>query len=166
MDEKNKGPETTLRLKKILNAPREKVFRAWTEAEALKTWFAPSDDHSALSAEVDLRVGGKYAITLRSPKGEVSRAVGTYREIRPPEKLVFTWSWEGEDLGETLVTIEFLDRGGSTELVLTHEFLLTKEWYDKHAYGWNGCLDSLAKETGVLIVRREQRKHLAVPGPR
>ena len=149
--EKSNGAETTLRIKKILKAPREKVFQAWTDPEALKTCFSPTDGHSTLSVDVDLAIGGKYSITLRSPEGKVSRAAGIYREIRPPEKLVFTWSWEGEDLGETLVTIDFHDLEGSTEVVLTHEFLPTKEWRDKHYFGWNGCLSSLEKKLRFLL---------------
>jgi len=72
-------------------------------------------------------------------------AYGTYREILPPEKLVYTWSWEGQDPMETLVTVEFREVGDSTEVELTHERFPNAEERDKHNEGWVGCLDQLSK---------------------
>ena len=141
----NPTTETSLQIKRTFAAPREKVFQAWTEPKALQQWFNPSAEVSTSTAEVDLRVGGKYRLVMKSQTGELYIAIGTYREVRFPEKLVFTWTFEGSDLGETLVTLEFHDRGGSTELTLTHEFFPKKEERDKHTMGWNGCLDHLAK---------------------
>lgn len=81
-----------------------------------------------------------------APGWDVFYLVGTYREVRPPEKLVYTWSWEGQpDFGETLVTVEFRDLGSSTEVVLTHEFFPNEEARQNHDKGWNSCLDRLAK---------------------
>ncbi len=137
----------TLDLTRTFDTPREEVFRAWTEPEALKQWFAPSDAFSTPVAEVDLRVGGNYRIGMKPPdKDDLYIVGGTYQEIQPPEKLVFTLSWEqGVDVGETLVTVEFRDLGDSTEVVLSHERFPTEESRDKHAEGWNGCLERLAK---------------------
>jgi uncharacterized protein YndB with AHSA1/START domain len=137
--------ETRLQLSRTFAAKRESVFRAWTEPEALKQWFVPSEEVSTQAAEVDLRVGGKYRLVMKSSTGELYIAVGTYREIRFPEKLVFTWSFEGTDMGETLVSLEFHERGSSTELVLTHELFPNQEQRDRHLMGWNGCLDHLTK---------------------
>ncbi len=137
--------ETTLRLTRTLTAPREKVFKAWTEPAALKKWFAPGDDYATPMAEVELRVGGRYRIQIRSPHGKLHTVVGVYREVKPPERLVFTWSWQegGMDVGETLVTVELRDQGKTTELILTHEQFPTVETRDEHAKGWAGCLDRL-----------------------
>lgn len=143
---KNPSIETTLQLKQTFAAPREKVFRAWTDSEELKKWFAPSDEYSTLITEVDLRVGGRYHLGMKPPHKDVIYIVGgTYREVRPPEKLVYTWSWEGAeiDIGETLVTVEFRDLGGLTEVVLTHEFFPTEKARQDHEKGWGGCLDRL-----------------------
>ena len=136
---------TRLRITRTFPAPRERVFRAWTDPAALKKWFAPGDDYATPIAEVDLRVGGRYRIQMRSPKGNLHTVAGVYREVTPPEKLVFTWSWQegGMDVGETLVTVEFRDRGNSTELILTHERFPTAETRDEHRKGWTGCLDRL-----------------------
>lgn len=138
--------ETTLHLRRTFAAPREKVFRAWTDPEELKKWWGPPG-HSTPTAEVDLRVGGKYRLGMRKlPAGDLFYLVGTYREVRPPAKLVYTWAWEAEpELGETLVTVEFLDRGDSTEVVLTHELFPNEKVRGDHHQGWTGCLDRLAQ---------------------
>jgi len=141
-----KAAEATLRLTRTLAAPRERVFRAWTEPEELRRWFGP-DGYATPSAEVDLRVGGKYRLGMRKlPDGEVFYLVGTFREVRPPERLVYTWVWEGSpEMGETLITVEFRTRGKVTEVRLTHELFPTAKVRDDHEKGWGSCLDKLAK---------------------
>ncbi len=135
----------TLRLTRVFAAPREKVFRAWTSAEALKQWWGPPD-HGTASAEVDLRAGGRYRLGMRKlPDGAIFYLSGAYREVKAPEKLIYTWRWEAEpEYGETLVTVEFRDRGTSTEVVLTHELFPTEAMREQHGQGWSGCLDRLA----------------------
>ena len=145
--------ETTLRISRTLAAPRELVFKAWTTPDYLKRWWGVGADYSTPIAEVDLRVGGKYRLGMQSPDSDQPFVVGgTYREVRQPEKLVYTWTWEhhGEDKdpdftpAETLVTVEFRDLGGRTEVVLTHEFFPDVNMRDEHSHGWTGCLDRLA----------------------
>ena len=114
--------ETTLRVTKTIAAPRDLVFKAWTEPERLKQWWGVEANFSAPIAEVDLRVGGKYRLGMLAPGESAPYVVGgVFQEVRPPEKLVYTWKWEHSDgsvpdsmLGsqETLVTVEFLDKGG------------------------------------------------------
>jgi uncharacterized protein YndB with AHSA1/START domain len=145
MEKPNPTVDTALQIKRTFAAPREKVFRAWTDPEALKKWCAPSDEFSVPTAEVDLRVGGKYRIAMKAPDGNLYVAIGTYREILSPRKLVFTWTWEGSDMPDTLVTLDFHERGSATELVLTHEFFPNVEQRDKHQHGWTGCLNRLGK---------------------
>jgi len=134
-----------LRLERTFAAPRERVFRAWTDAAELSRWFAPTDEHTTKVIELEIRVGGRYRVEMHAPSGNVHTVTGIFREIDPPERLVFTWAWEGKDMGETLVTLEFQDRGGSTDLVLTHELFPTQELRDEHNRGWDGCLTRLAK---------------------
>ena len=144
----------TLNISRTFQANREKVFQAWTTATALKQWFGPTDGFTVPSAEVDLRVGGKYRIQMKAPDGEMHTVGGVYREVAAPEKLVFTWAWEegggcgdsgNEQPVETLVTVEFREKGQSTEVLLTHELFPTTESRDKHDEGWSGCLNRLAK---------------------
>ena len=156
------GTETSLTIKPTLAAPRDLVFRAWNEPEKLIRWWGAGPDFSTPIAEVDLRVGGKYRLGMKAPDQEEPYiVVGTYREVRPPERLVYTWAWEqhgsggvtgtaGEgapDLGpgETLVTVEFHDVGGKTELVLTHAFFPDQNMKDEHNQGWEGVLTQLAR---------------------
>jgi uncharacterized protein YndB with AHSA1/START domain len=136
----------SLRLTRVFRAPRSVVFRAWTEVEQLKRWFCPNE-HWGLEVEVDPQVGGTLRVVMKDRDANHDHVVrGTFREVRPPERLVFTWRW-GDQPGfpETLVTVEFHDRGQETEVVLTHEALPTAESRDRHTHGWNGCLDRLAK---------------------
>jgi len=81
---------------------------------------------------------------MKPPDGDVFYLGGVFREIRPPERLVYTWQWEGEP-GETLVTVEFRDLGSRTEVVLTHERFPDAEAVARHTDGWNGCLIRLAE---------------------
>jgi uncharacterized protein YndB with AHSA1/START domain len=134
----------TLYLERTFAAPRQRVFRARTDPAELSRWFAPSDEHTTKVIMLDVRVGGGYRVEMHSPKGTVHTAMGSFREVQPPERLVFTWTWEGKDMGETLVTLEFQDRAGSTHLVLSHELFPTQELRDEHSRGWDGCLSRLA----------------------
>ncbi|MDH3458647.1 MAG: SRPBCC domain-containing protein, partial [Gemmatimonadota bacterium] len=92
-----------------------------------------------------LKVGGRYRLAMRSAEGKSHTAVGTYREIVRPTRLVYTWSWEegGSNTEETLVTVEFNAVGGATEVVLTHERFATAESRDDHLRGWTSCVDRL-----------------------
>jgi uncharacterized protein YndB with AHSA1/START domain len=139
------GTENAISFQRTYAAPRERVFQAWTDPEALKQWFGPHDDYKIPTVEVDVRVGGKYRFVLVSPDGNNNTVVGTYKEIQPNEKLVFTFTWEegGMDIGETLVTVEFRDKGNQTEVSLTHELLPTEEARQAHSEGWTGTLTRL-----------------------
>ena len=156
------GTETTLSITRTLSAPRELVFRAWTDPDMLRQWWGMSADYSTPIAEVDLRVGGKYRLGMQAPDHQHPFVVGgTFREVSPPEKLVYTWVWEhfGEDDAsgsaeeagsppdavETVVTVEFRDLQGSTEIVLTHQNFADRNMRDEHSQGWNGALDQLAQ---------------------
>jgi uncharacterized protein YndB with AHSA1/START domain len=138
--------DTSLRLSRIIQADRETVFRAWTEPEHLKRWSCPEGLQVA-DVQVDLRVGGKYRLRMEGPEGRFHTAVGVYREIERPKRLVYTWDWLEEDhkTGETLVTVEFNELDGSTEVVLTHELFPSSEAKQGHADGWTSCLNRLER---------------------
>ena len=137
---------TTLEIRRVIPAVRERVFDAWTQAKELDRWSAPPP--MTPRAEVDLRVGGSYRIVMRGPDGVDRRVAGVYRVIDRPSKLAYTWSWEESPMPDSLVTIEFLDRGKSTEVVLRHEGLADSESRARHEHGWMGCLDNLVALMG------------------
>jgi uncharacterized protein YndB with AHSA1/START domain len=122
----------------------DRVFAAWTDASQLSQWFGPTDEHTAI-AEVDLRVGGNYRIAIHHVSGNVHTVIGTYQLIDPPKKLAFTWNWEGSTAPDTLVTIDLIPQGSSTEVKVTHEKFLDTESRDKHNQGWTGGLNRLER---------------------
>ena len=136
--------EATLILRRTISAPRDRVFDAWTSPELMRQWFCPNEKFSVAIAEVDLTTGGKFRIGMRNPDRQVRIATGMYREIRKPERLVFTWSWEHDPM-DTLITLTFHDLGNATEIVLKHELLPTPKHREDHAHGWEGCLGHLEK---------------------
>ena len=137
--------ENTLYLRRRFDAPRDRVYAAWTQAEALAQWFVPCSTEVEVE-ELDVRVGGRYRIRMRDENG-THVATGIYREVRAQERLVFTWEWAegGMDIGQTLVTLEFRARGAATELVFIHERFPTTAARDEHEQGWTECLDALAE---------------------
>lgn len=136
----------SLRLTRLIRADREAVFRAWTEPAVMREWFCP-EGGTVEAAESDLKVGGRYRITMRMPD-RISVATGVYREIDPPRRLVFTWRWEegeGPKEGETLVTVELAERGEDTLLELIHEGFATADARDGHEQGWSSALNRLER---------------------
>jgi glutathione S-transferase len=106
--------------------------------------------------EIDPRVGGRYRLTMLHRTGEASTVNGTYEEIAPPDRIVFTWKWETEPMGalpETLVTVTFAERqgeqGAETEVQLLHSGFPAPEARQAHDAGWQGCLNKLADLTDV-----------------
>ena len=140
-------PDASLTLRRTIRAPRQRVFRLWTEPNELVKWFnAPG--HGLANAEIDLRVGGKYRLGMRKlPDGEPFYVSGEYRELDPPSRIAFTWSWEmPEDAKNTLVTIDLIEVPGGTEVRLTHALFANQKQVESHTVGWTAILDSLAEQ--------------------
>src|SRR5579863_9006416 len=134
---------TGLVLRRTFDAPRERLFEAWTTPAIAREFLGPGDVKVEEIA-MDPRVGGAYRIAFRRPDGELMVARGIYRELRAPERIVCTWAWDEDDAAlerETMLTIEFHERGGKTELVLTHERFRDSEQRDNHEHGWTAILD-------------------------
>ena len=143
MNETSTITETTLSIRRTIQAPRQKVFDAWTQAEHIKNWWRCDPSWSTEIAEIDFRVGGSYRFGMRDPaKDHPHVCVGQFKEIDVPNKLVYTWAWEEptEHPGESLVTIEFVDQGDATELLITHEGFAESSHTEAHQQGWNACL--------------------------
>jgi uncharacterized protein YndB with AHSA1/START domain len=109
----------------------------------VKRWSGPGD-RSAVLAEVDLKVGGRYRIHMQAPDGSVAKVSGVYQVVDPPHRLVYTWAWETwPEAGETLVTVEFRDHGAETEIALVHERFPNEDVRGAHDKGWTGALHKL-----------------------
>jgi uncharacterized protein YndB with AHSA1/START domain len=136
-----------LEIKRVIQAPRERVFEAWTSPNEILNWFGP-DPCQPLSAHVDLRVGGEYRIRAISEAcGGPTEVSGVYREVDRPSRLVYTWQWSDPPLnfGETLVTVDFADKNGATEVTLRQEAFPNVEMRDGHNYGWSASFDKLER---------------------
>jgi uncharacterized protein YndB with AHSA1/START domain len=135
---------SSLLISRTYPASVERVFKAWTDANQLGQWFAPTDDYTT-KASVDLQVGHEYRIAITHKGGNIHTILGTYRLIDPPRKLVYTWRWEGGPMADTLVTVDFAPDGNATKVTITHEQFTNTEDRDKHNEGWNGCLNRLQR---------------------
>jgi uncharacterized protein YndB with AHSA1/START domain len=137
----------SLEIKRLIKAPRDRVYAAWTDPAQLKQWFGPEDvqTHDFIA---EVRVGGKYRWDLTNQEGEEMSIFGEYRELVLGKKIVFTWKWDDDDVWQncnSIVTVELSDREGGTEVLLKHEQLPNEQSRDRHSDGWNSVLDRLDK---------------------
>ena len=142
--------ETRLREKPFLNLVRhypvapEKVWRAWTDPQALSRWWGPDAGDRVSLAQLDVRVGGRFRIVFGGPQGTEHEVQGVYREVAPYRRLVFTWTWPNSTPErESVVTIEFKAVGGGTALDFRHEQFFDEAARDGHKRGWSGALVKL-----------------------
>jgi uncharacterized protein YndB with AHSA1/START domain len=141
-------PRETLRIRRVFDAPREKVFSAWTQPEELKRWWRVGEDWTTPLAEVDLRVGGTFVLGTKPPAGDLHVVRGEFHLVAPPERLVYTWRVDGSGPEENEVTVEFLPLGDETEVTITHA-RLSRESAASSGAGWEAVLTSL----GAVLAR-------------
>ena len=135
-------PETGLVVRRLVPVARERVFAAWLDPASLATWMCPGPVVRT-EVELDPRVGGKFRILMRKPDGAVEHT-GEYLAIEPPARLQFTWISENTDRLPSVVTVELLERGTGTEIVLTHR-RLPEAKVDGHRRGWTDILHTLGE---------------------
>ena len=133
----------SLTVTRVVPAEPARVFEAWTQPEIAIRWSCPYPG-GAQEYTADLRVGGSYRLRMEV-EGERYTAFGTYREIDPPNRVVYTWDWEEEAhaCGETLVEVDFRAVPEGTEVRVTHSGFATEEDRQGHDEGWNACVDNL-----------------------
>jgi len=150
-DETAASADRDLVLTRIIDAPRDKVYRAWTEPELLKQWFAPLP-WTTSRAEVDLRRGGSSLIVMRSPEGQDFPNRGVYLEVVENERLVFTdaytEAWVPSEKAFMTVILTLEDEGGKTKYTarVQHWTVADREAHEKMGFyqGWGQCTDQLA----------------------
>ncbi|MDD1693239.1 MAG: SRPBCC domain-containing protein [Methanoregula sp.] len=157
----SKTCEDEILITRFFDAPREFIWRAWTEPELVRMWWGPKN-FTAPSCAINLRVGGSYLYDMRSPEGKDYWSTGVFREIKRPERLVYTDSFSDEngkvvpatfygmsaDLPrEMLVTVTFDELAGRTQLTLRHAGIPPGEMQDQTREGW---LESLDKFAGIV----------------
>ena len=134
----------SLTLKRRLQASPAQVFSAWTDPEKIVHWFGPHETtDGSVRAEMDVRAGGRYRISFRTADGEYHEVGGTYREVVPDRRLVFSWAWHSTPERESLVTVTVRPDGDGTLLTLLHEQFFDQAAADGHKRGWTGTLDKL-----------------------
>jgi uncharacterized protein YndB with AHSA1/START domain len=134
-----------LHITRRFKAARDRVFAAFSTLEAMAAWIG-CEGSKVIGDSVDFRTGGDYVLRM-SKNQEDCLVAGSYQEVTPTTKIVFTWQHQNhEDWKdvESLVTIELQARGAETELKLTHEGLPTPESRDSHEHGWSISADRLA----------------------
>ena len=136
-----RGPsDAVVVVRRVIAAPRARAFDAWLDPAQLARFMCPGPVGSA-SAEVDARVGGAFRIAMRHPGGDADHW-GEYLVIDRPSKLEFTWTSAATDRQPTIVTVEFLERDGGTEVVLTHRRLPPTQ-IEPHRQGWGDIVQKL-----------------------
>lgn len=149
MAERNSDTQTAnyreLVITRVFDAPRDLVWKAWTEPERMKQWLAPQGFTIPVN-EGDLRAGGTWRACMRKPDGTDLWLGGIYREVVEPQRLVFTHAWDNENGKpgpETLVTVTFTERDGKTEMNFRQSGFESVDSRDGHAGGWGECFDRL-----------------------
>ena len=134
----------SLTLKRRLKAPPEKVYEAWTQPAQMMRWWGGNNEASR-TAETDLRVGGRFHVGFKGDTGEQHDVSGTYKEIVPNRRLVFSWAWRTTPERESQVTIDIKPDADGSILTLTHEQFFNEKARDDHRGGWSAGLDQLEK---------------------
>jgi len=136
------GRDTELVVRRVIPAPRGRVFAAWLDPAGLARWMCPGP---VVRTEVELepRVGGRFRIVMHKPDGAVEHT-GEYLAIEPPSLLRFTWISVNTGGLPSVVTVEFHARGAGTEVVLTHR-RLPPDKVEAHRGGWTDIVRKLGE---------------------
>ncbi|MGH2955957.1 MAG: SRPBCC family protein [Solirubrobacterales bacterium] len=139
-----RGEQLVLELKRVFPAARPRLYQLLTEPEELARWWGPRG-FTTPELEWDLRVGGRYRLTMQPPDGDAFHLTGEFREVEPLSELTYSFRWEEPDPDdrETLVRLSLADLDGSTELSLSQGPFATEARLDLHRNGWSDSLDKL-----------------------
>jgi uncharacterized protein YndB with AHSA1/START domain len=135
--------DLSLTVTKTIAAPVERVFNAWLDPAMLARFMMPGPNMTVPKAESDGRKGGRFAILMATADREIPHA-GTYLEISPHDKIIFTWE-SPHSVDDSTVTLNFKPTGdGATEVELIQVKFASEEARDNHNGGWTSILEKLA----------------------
>jgi uncharacterized protein YndB with AHSA1/START domain len=150
--------ENEIVITRVIDAPRSRAFKTWTEPEYLTRWWAP-DGRTTPFCKVDLRPGGRFHYCMRLPDGREIWGIGIYRDIVEPERIVYVDSFADENgnpvppthygmsadhPAESLVTVTFAEQAGKTKLTLRHAIPEAIKDREDTQKGWTQMFDRLA----------------------
>jgi uncharacterized protein YndB with AHSA1/START domain len=136
--------DRSVKITRRFKAPQALVFRMFTDPAHFARWFGP-EGHDVADCILEPRIGGRFYAELKGPNGAQHRVTGVFKEVRPDDRVAFTWNWLGEDGKprhpdtDTLVTIDLAEKGAETELTLTHIGFQNDDQQTRHDSGWNSC---------------------------
>jgi uncharacterized protein YndB with AHSA1/START domain len=134
----SKNKKLSLEVQRVINAEPQIIFEAITNPEILEQWFYATSDSATVEANPE--IGGSYRIDMHDKEATYPHS-GTYKEIIPNEKIVFTWN--SKAVQDTLVTISLRKVKQGTEVTLKHEFMPDKKQKENHTKGWTVILERL-----------------------
>ena len=139
-------PAFELLLTRVIDAPRERVFEAWSKPELVARWFAPQP-YTLPRCEMDFRTGGRFSMAMRSPEGQEHSFTGVYREVTPPSKLVWTGEFPYGPADQIRTTVTFEEEGKKTKVTVCQTFSVLTPETEPHTkgavQGWTATLDQL-----------------------
>lgn len=139
-------------VRRLIPAPRSRIFEAFSRADLLARWFTPSAEISLDILDFDFVENGAFRFRYVMPDGRRPVVGGAYERITPPEEIVVSWLWEAPDPLQGIdmrVLFRFVEKGDQTEVVIRHEKIPSDVACTVHEDGWEGSLDSLERFLGV-----------------
>ena len=142
MNDVKEQENVVLKMSRKFETSVEKVWDAWTNPDMISIWWLHEGFTEPKPIEFDLKVGGGFKFHLQPPEGDSFYAHGIFKEIIPNQLIKSTWLWSHSEQ-ETILTVEFKESDGGTELTLIHELFTDESQRDLHADGWQKCLDRI-----------------------
>jgi len=141
-----------IHIERIFDAPRDKVFAAYTNPDLIPEWYGPHGTTTIVD-QMDVRPGGSWRFVMRDPDGSETAFRGTYREITPPERIVQTWEWEGLPGHVSVETAAFEDLGDRTRMVATSLFHTPEERDGMLSSGMEGGMNETFDRLDQVLAR-------------
>ena len=145
------------RIERTFKASPEKVFQAWTQSDVMSRWICTGPVY-VVSCSIDARVGGGYRIHMRDPRGEDHIVSGTYDEVVPNQRLVFSWSWITTPDRQSRVSVDLAAAaGGGCHLTLTHDRFYDEAARDGHVRHWAAAFDLFDDKINAMLSRKDDQ---------